>query len=138
VKPDILAGNIIGVVAQRLVRKLCDACKEPFQMSDLERNLLGLKVSDRHQTIYQAKGCTQCEGQGYRGRVALLEVLNFDSDMDEIIARRGTQRELMRAALSKGFKPLADAGARRVLDGATSLEEVSRVVDLTSRIKNQS
>ncbi|HSR61856.1 MAG TPA: GspE/PulE family protein [Gammaproteobacteria bacterium] len=135
VKPDILAGNIIGVVAQRLVRKLCDACKEPFQMSDLERNLLGLKTSDRHQTIYQATGCTQCEGQGYRGRVALLEVLNFDSDMDEIIARHGTQRELMRAALSKGFKPLADAGARRVLDGATSLEEVSRVVDLTSRIK---
>ena len=137
VKPDILAGNIIGVVAQRLVRQLCHACKEPFEVSDLERALLNLKVTDKQQTIYRAKGCPQCDGQGYRGRLAILEILHFDSDMDEIIARRGTQREIMRAALSKGFKTLADAGSSRVLDGSTSLEEVSRVIDLTSRIKQK-
>ena len=137
VKPDILAGNIIGVIAQRLVRQLCSACKEPYQVSDLERALLNLKVTDKQQTIFRAKGCPQCDGQGYRGRLAILEILHFDSDMDEIIARRGTQRELMRAALSKGFKTLADAGSGRVLDGSTSLEEVSRVIDLTSRIKQK-
>ena len=137
VKPDILAGNIIGVVAQRLVRQLCEACKESYQISELERNLLALKITDRQQNIYRAKGCTQCDGQGYKGRLALLEILHFDSDMDEIIARRGTQRELMRLALSRGFKTLADAGASRVLDGATSLEEISRVVDLTDRLKQK-
>jgi len=137
VKPDILAGNIIGIIAQRLVRKLCPVCKETYEMSDLERTLLNLKVTDKHQTIYRANGCQQCEGQGYRGRLAILEILHFDIDLDEIIARRGTQRELMRAALSKGFKTLADSGSARVLDGSTSLEEVSRVIDLSSRIKQK-
>ena len=134
VKPDILAGNIIGVVAQRLVRKLCTACREPYHISELERNLLGLKITDREQTIYQAKGCEQCENQGYKGRLALLEILHFDTDMDEIIARRGTQKELMRVAISRGFKTLGEMGARRVLDGSTSLEELTRVVDLTSKV----
>ncbi len=137
VQADILAGNIIGVIAQRLVRRLCDACKEAYEMSELERTLLNLKSTDREQTIYRAKGCQQCEGQGYRGRLAILEILHFDADMDEIIARRGTQRELMRAALSKGFKPLAESGSARVLDGSTSLEEISRVIDLTGRIKHK-
>ena len=137
IKPDILSGNIIGIIAQRLVRKLCDKCKEPYQMSDLERTLLNLKVSDKQQTIYSAKGCQKCDGQGYSGRIAVIEILNFDPDMDEIVARHGTQRELMRAALSKGFKTLADTGSARVLDGSTSLEEISRVIDLTSRIKQK-
>ena len=106
-------------------------------MSDLERNLLGLKVTDRQQTVFSAKGCKQCDNQGYKGRLALLEILHFDSDMDEIIARRGTQKELMRLALSRGFKTLADMGALRVLDGSTSLEEISRVIDLTGRIKQK-
>jgi len=132
VKPDIIAGNIIGVVAQRLVRKLCDLCKHHYELDDIERNLLGLKV--RQHTIYKSQGCDICNHQGYKGRMALMEILRFDQDMDELIARRGTMREFMRMALSKGFRPLADAGIARVLDGSTSLEEVSRVVDLTSRL----
>lgn len=135
VKPDILAGNIIGVVAQRLIRRLCDSCKEPYQLGDLERSLLGLKGTDRQQNIFRAKGCVTCENQGYKGRIALMEILRFDSDMDELVARRGTQKELLRMSLSKGFKPLVDAAADRVRDGSTSLDEVSRVVDLTSRLK---
>ncbi len=137
VAPDILAGNIIGIIAQRLVRKLCTVCKEAHDMSDLERTLLGLKVTDRQQTIYRPKGCPKCDNQGYKGRVAVMEVLKFDPDLDELLARRGTPREFLRMALSKGFRPLADAGAQRVLDGATSLEEISRVVDLTSRLKQK-
>ncbi len=135
VKPDVIAGNIIGIVAQRLVRSLCNNCKEPYPLGDLERNLLGLKVTDRQKEIYSAKGCDKCDNLGYRGRLALQEVLHFDSDIDELIARKGTQRDFLRMALSKGFRPLADVGASRVLDGSTSLEEMSRVVDLTSRLK---
>ncbi|HLB31331.1 MAG TPA: GspE/PulE family protein [Gammaproteobacteria bacterium] len=135
VKPDILAGNIIGVIGQRLIRKLCQLCKEPQEIGDLERTLLAIKSTDRQKAIFRAKGCRICENQGYKGRIALMEVLRFDHEMDDIIARRGTARELMRMALSRGFKPLADAGSARVLDGSTSLEEVSRVVDLTNRLK---
>ena len=137
VKPDILAGNIIGIVAQRLVRKLCDSCKKAYPMSDLEKTLLSLKSTDKQKTIYQSSGCVVCDNHGYKGRIAILEILAFDTDMDEIVARRGTQRELMRAALSKGFKTLADMGSMRVLDGSTSLEEISRVIDLTSRVKQK-
>jgi type IV pilus assembly protein PilB len=135
VKPDIISGNIIGIIAQRLIRSLCNACKKPYPLGDLERNLLGLKVTDKQIEIYNAKGCDVCENQGYSGRIALQEVLHFDSDMDELIARKGTQRDLLRMALSKGFRTLADVGASRVLDGSTSLEEMSRVVDLTARLK---
>ncbi|MBF8270746.1 MAG: General secretion pathway protein E, partial [Gammaproteobacteria bacterium] len=123
------------VIAQRLIRRLCPICREPIEFGDLERNLLGLKVTDRRQVIYKPKGCPACENQGYKGRVALMEVLRLDPDLDELVARRGSPRELLRMALSKGFRPLADAGAARVLDGTTSLDEVSRVVDLTSRLK---
>ncbi len=135
VKPDIIAGNIIGIIAQRLIRSLCQSCKEPYALGDLERGLLNLKITDKQKEIYKAKGCSVCENQGYKGRIALQEVLHFDTDIDELIARKGTQRDLLRMALSKGFKTLADVGAGQVLEGLTSLEEMSRVVDLTGRLK---
>ncbi len=133
--PDILAGNIIGILAQRLIRRLCVHCKEPYDMSDLERGLLGLKISERQQRIYRAKGCPKCENTGYRGRIALMELLHFDSDIDELIARRATPREIHKLAVSKGFRGLADVGASWVMAGVTCIDEVSRVVDLTSKLK---
>jgi type IV pilus assembly protein PilB len=135
VKPDILSGNLIGIIAQRLARKLCLKCRESFSIGSLERNLLGLKATDRQQSIYRSKGCPDCEGMGYKGRLALIEILTFDSDMDEVLARKGSQSELLRTALSKGFKTLIEVGTARVLDGSSSLEEVTRVVDLTLRLK---
>jgi type II secretory ATPase GspE/PulE/Tfp pilus assembly ATPase PilB-like protein len=135
IRPDIMAGNIIGVMAQRLVRKLCPQCQEPYEASELERRLLGVHASTRPVLIYRARGRAYCEQQGYKGRTALLEVLKFDTEMDELIARGATTREIARAAFEKGFKPLADAGINRVLNGVTSLDELSRVVDLTDRIK---
>jgi len=137
VKPDILAGNIIGIIAQRLIRKLCKTCREARQMGELERHLLGLKATDKQRAIFRSKGCVACDNQGYRGRMSLLEILGFDADMDELVAGGGTPGEFARMALSKGFRPLADAGVSRVLDGSSSLEEVSRVVDLSGRLKQK-
>jgi len=84
--------------------------------------------------IYRAVGCDLCGNKGYKNRFALMELLRIDSDIDELIARRSTARELRNTALEKGFLPLADDGIRRVLEGKTSLAEVSRVVDLTGRL----
>lgn len=134
VKADIMAGNIIGVIAQRLVRKLCMSCRESVEVGDLERKLLGL-TTEKVGNIFQAKGCLQCDQQGYKGRAALMEILPFDPYIDELIAKRATQRELLKLAVSKGFKPLAEIGTERVLDGTTSLEEMSRVIDLSSRLR---
>ena len=131
--PDIMAGNIIGVVAQRLVRVLCPHCKEKHKPDDLERKILQLKASD-HTAIYKPKGCKHCNQTGYRGRMAIIELLRIDNEMDALISRRAHLDELKKVALDKGFITLAEDGVRRILEGYTSVSEVMRVIDLTSRI----
>ncbi len=129
--PDVLAGNIIGIIGQRLVRKLCPACREPVEAGELEQRILGL---DGPRTIYKAVGCPACDHQGYRGRLAIMELLKMTSELDERIATRASRRELLETALAEGFRPLAEDGIRRVLEGLTTLDELSRVVDLTGRL----
>ena len=133
VLPDIMAGNIIGVVAQRLVRRLCPHCKTPYQAETHEARLLGAIDAPR-PVLFRPCGCERCDFQGYRGRLAIMEILRMNGDLDELVARRGTARELLKAASQTGFVPLADDGLRRVLDGSTSLEELARVVNLTDRM----
>jgi type IV pilus assembly protein PilB len=133
IPPDIMAGNIIGVIGQRLVRKLCAHCKEAYEPTPVEQQLLGLDTGSEVPPIYRAGGCRRCEHRGYRGRLAIMELLKFDMDIDELVARRATLRELTEGALAKGFSPLAEDGVRRVIEGVTSLDEVSRVVNLTDR-----
>ncbi len=133
VLPDIMAGNIIGVIAQRLVRKLCAHCKAPYTPDQATRRLLGVDAEDE-RPIYQAVGCARCDNMGYRGRVAIMELFKLDAEIDELIARRATGREIRAAASAKGFRSLAEDAISRVLLGQTSLEEISRVVDLTDRV----
>ncbi len=133
ISPDIMAGNIIGIVAQRLVRVLCPHCKEPAKPTDDERKILGVKRNEAIQ-IFKHKGCKRCNQTGFRGRMAIMELLRIDSDLDSLIARRAHFDELKKVALEKGFSTLADDGVRRILEGYTSIDEVMRVIDLTSRI----
>ena len=135
IKHDIMAGNIIGIVAQRLVRKLCGDCKEEYEASDFERQLMAVKEEEGPVKIHKAKGCDKCENQGYKGRIALMEVLRFDKDLDELITNKASRKEIEEEALAKGFSPVSEDGVRRVMQGITSLDEVSRVVDLTHRVK---
>ncbi len=132
--PDILAGNLIGIVAQRLVRRLCPHCREAYPATDPEMRLLGIADQPARPNLYRPVGCPQCDYQGYRGRLAIMELLRLDADLDELIARRATARELQQAAATRGFTRLADDGTRRVIAGDTSLEELARVVDLTDRL----
>ena len=132
--PDIMTGNIIGVIGQRLVRKLCVQCKEPYEPSTIEHQLLGVGIGSEVPSVFRANGCVHCDHQGYKGRLALMELLKFDAEIDELITQRASYRELTKVAISKGFKPLAEDGVRRVLEGVTSLDEVSRVIDMTARL----
>ncbi len=131
--PDVMSGNIIGVVAQRLVRKLCRTCRQSYDPDVKERRLLNLSPTEP-AALFRAVGCEQCDYQGYRGRQSILEILKIDGGLDELIARRATAREILTAARSKGFKTLADDGVRMVRAGLTSLDELMRVVDLTDRM----
>ena len=157
--PGAMAGNVIGIIGQRLVRRLCVHCREPREPARLERRILGLDAEPKkppagragggHDAIrdapaleaepatplvWRAGGCERCEHQGYRGRLSLMELLRFDAEIDELVTRGATTREIAQAARAKGFRPLAEDGVRRVLEGLTSLDEVARVVDLTGRI----
>ncbi len=134
VLPDIMAGNIIGIVAQRLIRRLCDHCKTPYHAETHEMQLVGSPAGGPRPVLFRPTGCERCDYQGYRGRIAILELLRIDSGIDELIARRATTHEIRARALEQGFVTLADDGMRRVLNGTTSLEELGRVIDLTDRM----
>jgi general secretion pathway protein E/type IV pilus assembly protein PilB len=134
VLPDIMAGNIIGIIAQRLVRKLCPHCRKPYPAGKEELHIIGSERFSQMPIFYRPSGCELCDYQGYKGRLAIMEILRLDGDLDELIVRRATSREIRNVAIEKGFHSLAEDGMRRVIDGTTSLEEVARVVDLTERM----
>ncbi|HJV92867.1 MAG TPA: ATPase, T2SS/T4P/T4SS family [Azonexus sp.] len=134
VLPDIMAGNIIGIIAQRLIRRLCDHCKSPYHAEPHEARLLGPLAEGSRPVLFRPTGCELCDFQGYRGRVAIMELLRIDAGLDELISRRATTYEIRSRALAQGFITLADDGLRRALNGTTSLEELARVVDLTDRM----
>ena len=83
--------------------------------------------------ICRSVGCNKCNNIGYRGRLSIMEIVRFDRDLNEALARNSSMGEMLAIATEKGFRPLADDGIRRVLSGDTSLEEIARVVDLTER-----
>jgi type II secretory ATPase GspE/PulE/Tfp pilus assembly ATPase PilB-like protein len=132
VNPDVMAGNIIGIVGQRLLRRLCKHCKKARPAEEFEQIILGISAMD---TVHDAVGCEHCNGNGYRGRLSVLEVLKIDDELDELIAKSASISELRRQALASGFSTMADDGIRRIIAGDTTIEELSRVVDLTSRLK---
>jgi general secretion pathway protein E/type IV pilus assembly protein PilB len=133
VKDSIMTGNIIGIIAQRLLRRLCLHCRQAYKPDGLELRLLG--VGAQAPTIYRRTGCDQCYQTGYKGRLAIMEVLRIDADLDSLIARAATPQEIEQKAREHGFKTLADEGIAKILDGSTSIDELSRIVDLTHRIR---
>ena len=130
IKPDVLSGNVIGIVAQRLIRTLCKACKAPDTPNEAEAQLLGFPA-DTTAVIYRPIGCAICDQQGYKGRVSIVELLKFDTHLDELVTQRSSIKVMTDYLYSRGFTPMAVDGLRRVREGVTTLEEVGRVVDLT-------
>ena len=133
VKPEIMSGNIIGIIGQRLVRQLCPHCKTSRIAADIEKTLLGVEQSATLE-IFDANGCDRCGEVGYKGRLAILEVLRIDSELDEMIAEQLTMGKIKKHLKENGFQSLADDAIRRVIEGITTLDEVSRVIDLTDRL----
>jgi general secretion pathway protein E/type IV pilus assembly protein PilB len=133
VSRSIMAGNIIGIIAQRLARKLCPHCKTPYQPEEFERQLLSISEEDNIQ-LYKSKGCDKCNGIGYKGRLAVLETLRFTSEMDELLLDGASQHALLDKAIENGFSTMVQSGIRWVKQGETTLEEISRVVNLTELV----
>ncbi len=130
VSRSIMSGNLIGIVAQRLARKLCKHCKERYEPEEFEKQLLSISDGDGSQ-LYKAKGCDKCNGVGYKGRLAVLETMRFTTEMDELLLEGASQHAILEKAIENGFSTMAQSGIRWVKQGETTLEEISRVVNLT-------
>ena len=125
VEPFLLASSLIGVVAQRLVRRLCLECRKPFAADAAQLRALGLAPTDG--TLYSAQGCAACNRSGSRGRTGIYELLSVDDDLRRLIHDRASEQTLRAQVLSRGMRSLREDGMRWAGQGVISLEEVVRV-----------
>ncbi len=130
IEPYLIAATLNGVVAQRLVRRLCGACAEAIPASPQERLRLGVPA-DAPLSLKRARGCPACNGTGYRGRMVASEIMTLDGELRGLIATRADEQTLTDRARKAGMTTLADSARARVLDGDTTLDEVGRVLEGT-------
>lgn len=133
VSPEMLAGSVICGLAQRLARRLCKSCKEEYTATAEDCQILGIDSTNPPQ-IYRAKGCDDCGNKGYRGRVALHEIMPVDKEMDELIARSATRKQMLDHLYANGYRSMADDAASKIIDGTTDIKEMIRAVDVTDRL----
>jgi type IV pilus assembly protein PilB len=129
VEPFLIASAVTCVLAQRLARRLCPACKEPYTPSEesLERIAFPFEPGDP-PVLYRAKGCNKCNGIGYKGRMGIHEVMTISEDIERLCVENRSADVIMRQALDEGMLTLRDDGFEKVRMGVTSVEEIMRVV----------
>ena len=126
IAPFLVGSCLNLVMAQRLVRKLCDKCKEQYEPTTDELALIGLKSKDVKGSLYKSKGCADCRNTGYRGRTAIFEMIPMAKELRKLVFENANEDEIRQAAVKNGMVTLRDAGNERVLDGTTSIEEILR------------
>jgi type IV pilus assembly protein PilB len=124
VQPYMVATSLIGIVAQRLVKKICTDCRTPRISTPEENELMGINESI---TVYDAAGCPKCNNTGYTGRTAIHEILLCTPEMTSLIAAGARTDEIQKLARSQGCKLLRDNVSELVQKGTTSMEELVRV-----------
>ena len=128
VESYLIADSVIGIIAQRLVRRLCPNCKKERELQPYEADYLGLSDEERKtQKIYDAVGCQRCNGKGYYGRIGVYEILEVTPNIRNLIASRASTNTLRNAAIDEGMLTLKKAVRRLVLDGTTTLSEMHSI-----------
>jgi type IV pilus assembly protein PilB len=127
VEPFLIASSLVGVLAQRLVRRLCAKCKEEYIAREHEMKILKLNEETK---LYKPVGCPECNGSGYKGRIAAYEILTINSETRDLISQNASVETLRQLALKNGMKTLSDSCTRLILTGVTSLEEMMSVISV--------
>ncbi len=122
----LVADSVVGIVAQRLVRRLCPACKKPVLADADEKRLMGIPES-QEVTIYQPCGCPQCSETGFKGRIGVYEIMVMSQELKRIISKKEGTDKLKAQALAEGMRTLRMSATEYVLDGTTSFNEMLRV-----------
>ncbi len=125
ISPYLLSTSLSGIIAQRLVRKLCPYCKRSSSPTPDESKALDIP---QDMEIYRKKGCKQCRYTGYMGRTVVAEILGFSDTLLKQVARDEPISEILATARSEGFSPISEQARQKVLDGITSPEEIRRVI----------
>jgi type IV pilus assembly protein PilB len=132
VEPFLVASALDCIVAQRLARKLCEKCKEPYQATGAELQSAGwdqeLFGEDEQPELFRANGCSACSRTGYHGRFALHEVLTVSEEVERMIVDREHSEDIKKMAMAQGMLTLRQVGLIQARRGKTSLEEILRVV----------
>jgi type IV pilus assembly protein PilB len=128
VEPYLVADSTVGVIAQRLVRKLCPKCKQERIADQLDKELLGVEL-DQDITIYEAspKGCHHCNNTGFYGRIGVYEIMPVTTKLKEAINRRANAEEIKDLAIQEGMHTLRMSATKFVLDGTTTIDEMKRI-----------
>lgn len=127
IAPFLLAPSLLGVVAQRLVRKICPDCKEEYSPSKIELDTVGLSTPMENLRFYRGTGCDKCRQAGYKGRTGIHEILVVDEKIRELITNRASVSVIRQEAAKDGFKDMRFDGLKKVISGTTSVEELIRV-----------
>ncbi len=127
VEPFLLAPSLLGIVAQRLARKICVECKESYLPRKVELDKLGIPEGAAEVKFSRGKGCPACKGSGYKGRIAIHEILVADETVRNLISERAPLATIRAHAIQMGFINMRLDGVRKVVKGLTTLEEVLRV-----------
>ena len=129
---DYIVGDaVVGVIAQRLVRRLCTNCKQPRYVEDEERQLLGVPEDEEDVIVYEPVGCPLCNDTGYSGRIGVYEMMPVSRSLQAIIASGATADKIEKQALKEGMLTLRMGAAKHVLNGITSIAEMKKIVHTT-------
>ncbi|MHB1086639.1 MAG: GspE/PulE family protein [Minisyncoccota bacterium] len=143
VAPDILGAALTTAMAQRLVRRLCPVCRVPTPITGdiktkMEQLLAHIPHADElpanRDTMWLPKGCDKCGGLGYKGRIAVVEVILMDKEIEECVRHSSSERDIWAAAKHQKIRRMSQDGAVKILQGVTSYDELSRVVDLNDEV----
>ncbi len=126
VEPYLIGDSVVGIIAQRLIRKLCPVCKKPAQPTEKQKKLLGY-APDAEVTVYEPVGCEECGGIGFKGRTAIYEIMPITNKLRANIHDHVTADDLKEIAVAEGMNTLRMAAAREVLKGVTSMSEMIKV-----------
>ncbi|MBW2421696.1 MAG: Flp pilus assembly complex ATPase component TadA, partial [Deltaproteobacteria bacterium] len=129
IEPFLVGSSLVAVLAQRLVRVLCIECREAHTAPDQELVEIGVRPSGNPVTVYRAVGCSNCNQTGYRGRQGIFEMMLVDDDIRGMVSRNIDSKTIKKMAMSKGMHTLRYDGARKVVQGVTSVAEVLRATE---------
>ncbi len=128
VQPFLVSSAVRAIVAQRLVRKLCPKCREPYELTESEISALGIDYTQLGEAnVMKGKGCDNCKHLGYKGRAGIFEIFLIDDEVRHMVNSKATTLELRKRAREMGMRTLREDGIRKVLSGMTSAEEVISV-----------